>query len=172
MDKQKKASIVEELSKSISDSTGMILTQYQGLNVGEIAELRSKLRKQNCQYKVIKNTLVKIAFKGTEFESFSNNFTGPTAIVVQKGDPTISAKTVVDFAKDHAKLKLMFGFLSGKVLSSAEVKNLASLPSKEVLIGKMLSSMQSPLCGLLSVMNGPIRNFTYLLENIRKQKAI
>jgi len=171
MDKQKKSAVVEELSKSIIGSTGVILTEYQGLSVAEISELRAKLRKQNCQYKVIKNTLAKIAFKGTELESFASNFSGPTAVVVQKGDPSISAKTVINFAKDHAKLKLMLGFLSGKVLTPSEVKNLASLPSKEVLIGKLLGSMKSPLYGLVSVMSGTTRKFVYVLESIRKQKA-
>jgi len=171
MNKQKKTAVVDELSKSIIGSTGMILTEYQGLSVAEISELRAKLRKQNCQYKVIKNTLAKIAFKGTELESFAGNFSGPTAVVVQKGDPTISAKTVIDFAKDHAKLKLMLGFLSGKVLTPSEIKNLASLPSKEVLVGKMLGAMKSPLYGLVNVMSGTIRNFAYVLKAIKKQKT-
>ncbi len=170
MGRKEKELAVQELSEKIKNNNGIILTEYHGLTVAEVSELRAKLRPHRCEYKVVKNTLTKKALKDAGLEEFNSYFVGPTAIAIENGDPVSAAKVLVDFSKDHAKLKLKAGFLGKKVLSVEEVKSLASLPSREVLIAKALGAMQSPITGLVNVLQGTIRNLVYVLEAIRKQK--
>jgi large subunit ribosomal protein L10 len=169
---KEKEMLVGELTEKLKNNQGVVLTEYQGLTVAEISELRAKLRAQKCEYKVIKNTLSKIALKNAGFEEFSKMFEGPTAVAIQNGDPVTSAKVLVDFSKDHAKLKIMAGLLGNKILAAAEVKALAALPSRNVLIAKMLGSMNAPITGLVNVMQANIRNIVYVLDAVRKQKAV
>lgn len=152
------------------ENTGVLLTDYQGLTVAEISELRSKLRSLKCEYKVIKNTLSKIALEKMGLNDFAKNFEGPTAVAFEKGDPVSAAKVIVDFTKEHAKLKIKAGMLGEKLLSIDDIKSLASLPSREVLLARLLGSMQSSVSGFVNVLAGVPRKFVYGLEAIRKQK--
>jgi large subunit ribosomal protein L10 len=170
MPTQKKQQMVEALGEKLKDTNGVILTEYQGMTVAEISELRSKLRTLNCEYTVVKNTLASIALKKLGMDEFAKQFTGPTAIAIHRGDAVGATKVLVDYTKDHAKLKLMAGFMDGKVLSAADVKVLASIPPKNVLIGKMLGSLQSPMYGLVNVLQANIRSVVYVLDAVRKSK--
>jgi large subunit ribosomal protein L10 len=171
MQRKEKELTVEELKDKIKNNSGVVLTEYQGLTVAEISELRAKLRPLKCEYTVVKNTLSKIALKNIGLEEFTKNFNGPTAIAIGTSDPVAPAKVIIDFSKDHAKLKLKGGLLGVKMLSIDEVKALASLPSKQVLLAKMVGTMKAPLYGLVNVLQGNIRNLVYVLEAVRKQKA-
>jgi large subunit ribosomal protein L10 len=171
MAKKEKEALVEELTAKLKENSGVVLTEYQGMTVAEISELRAKLRPLKCEYAVVKNTLSKIALKNAGLESFAGLFTGPTAIAIEKGDPVAPAKVILDFTKDHAKLKIKAGLLGKKVLSPAEVKALAALPTKEVLIGKLLGVLQSPMYGFVNVLQGNIRSLAYVLEAIKNQRA-
>lgn len=170
MPKKEKVEIVESLTEKIKENNGMILTEYQGLTVAEISDLRAKLRPLKCEYKVIKNTLTRRAMESAGLSEFSKYLEGPTAIAIENGDPVGAAKVLLDFSKEHAKLKLKAGMLGKKILSQQEVRALASLPSREVLIAKTVGALKAPLYGLVNVLQGTIRNFVYTLEAINKQK--
>jgi large subunit ribosomal protein L10 len=168
--KKEKETLVQELTEKIKNNQGIVVTEYQGLTVAEISELRAKLRPLKCEYKVVKNTLSKRALKSAGLEDFAVQFEGPTAIAIENGDPVNTAKVLIDFSKEHAKLKLKAGMLGNKVLTEKDIKALAALPSKEVLIGNLLRALQSPMSGLVNVLQGNIRNVVYVLEAVRKQK--
>ena len=170
MPTKKKQQMVQTLGEKLKDTNGVILTQYQGMTVAEISELRLKLRPLNSEYTVVKNTLASLALKKLGMEEFSKSFTGPTAVAIHRGDPVSATKVLVELTKEHAKLKLMAGFMDGKVLSADEVKYLATIPSREVLIGKMLGSLQSPMYGIVNVLQANIRNVVQVLDAVRKQK--
>lgn len=171
MPKPEKEQLVKELSEKMRNNTGVIVTQYQGMTVAELSELRAKLRTHKCEYTVVKNTLGSLALKNAGLESFSQYFEGPTAVAIENGDPVSSAKVILDFAKEHTKLQVKAGLLGGKVLSAGDIKALAALPSREVLLAKMLGAMQSPIAGFASVLQGTIRKFVYVLDAIEKQQA-
>lgn len=170
MPNKEKETLVQDLTEKIKKNSGLVLTEYQGLTVAEISELRAKLRPVKCEYKVIKNTLSKLALKNAGIESFAAHFTGPTAVAIENGDPVSTAKVLLDFSKEHSKLKLKAGLLGDKLLSSEDLKALANLPSREVLLAKLLGTMQAPITGLVSVLSETTRNFVYVLEAIRKKQ--
>jgi Ribosomal protein L10 len=170
MPNKEKETLVQDLTEKIKKNSGLVLTEYQGLTVAEISELRAKLRPVKCEYKVIKNTLSKLALKNAGLESFAEHFTGPTAVAIENGDPVSTAKVLIDFSKEHNKLKLKAGLLGNKLLSPEELKALANLPSRDVLLAKLLGTMQAPITGLVSVLSGTTRNFVYVLEAIRKNR--
>jgi len=170
MPKKEKVQIVETLTEKIKSNNGIILTEYQGLTVDELSQLRAKLRPLKCEYTVVKNTLTKKALKNAGLDDFAKYFEGPTAIAIENGDPVSAAKALVDFSKDHAKLKVKAGLLGKTVLSQQEVKALAALPSRQVLIAKTVGTLKAPLYGLVNVLQGPIRKLVYALEAVKRQQ--
>ena len=168
--RDEKTQIIQELSQKLKENSAIIITEYQGLTVADISNLRAKLRSLKVEYTVVKNTLSKIVLKNAGLESLAPFFKGPTAIAIQKGDPVAGTKALVDFIKDHAKLKIKAGLLNDKVLSVAEVKALAALPSHKVLVSILLGTLQAPMYGLVNTMQGTIRKAVYALDAIRKQK--
>ncbi|MFC1501445.1 50S ribosomal protein L10 [Elusimicrobiota bacterium] len=168
--KKEKELLVEKLTDKIKKNNNIVFTEYQGLTVSEISDLRSQLRACKCEYKVVKNTLSKIALKNAGLESFANYFDGPTAIAIENGDFVASAKVLAKFAKEHDKLKIKAGISDKKELSVENIKILSQLPSREVLIAKLLNVMQAPISGMVNVLQGTIRNFVYVLEAIKQKK--
>jgi large subunit ribosomal protein L10 len=161
---------VKSLSKKFKSMKGMILTEYHGLRVEELSELRSNLRAFNSEYTVVKNTLSKIALKEAGIDAGSN-FSGPIALVIENSDIVSPAKALMDFAKIHTKLKVKAGYLEGKFVDAAVVDQLSKLPSREVLIAKMLSSMNAPISGFVNVLAANIRGLVTVLDAISKKQA-
>jgi large subunit ribosomal protein L10 len=161
---------VKSLAEKFKNMKGMILTEYHGLTVEEISELRSKLCSFNSEYAVVKNTLSEIALKEAGIEA-GNNFSGPTALVIENGDIVSPAKAVMDFAKTHEKLKIRAGYLEGKFVDAAVVEQLSKLPSREVLIAKMLGSINAPISGFVNVLVANIRGLVTVLGAISKKQA-
>jgi large subunit ribosomal protein L10 len=161
---------VKILAEKFKNMKGMILTQYHGLTVEEISELRSNLRSFDSEYAVVKNTLSEIALKEAGIDAGSN-FSGPTALVIENGDIVSPAKALMDFAKTHASLKVKAGYLEGKFVGAAVVEQLSKLPSREVLIAKMLGSMNAPISGLVNVLVANIRGLVTVLDAISKKQA-
>ncbi|MDD4572133.1 MAG: 50S ribosomal protein L10 [Clostridia bacterium] len=143
---------VAELQSWIAESSGVVLTDYRGLTVSEVTELRANLRKNEVGYKVAKNTLIKRAANNLEITDLDSHFAGPTAIAFAK-DPIAVAKTLVEFAEKHKALEIKAGLLDGKFVGIDVIKNLAKLPSREVLLAKMLGSMQSSLYSFVRVID-------------------
>ena len=165
-----KETVVAELADKLKANTSVVLTEYQGLTVAEISELRSKLRPLKCEYKVVKNTLTKRALNNLKLDEFSQFFTGPSAIAIDNTDPVATAKVLVDFSKEHNKLKVKAGLMDGKILSLDDIKNLASLPSREVLLSKVFGTMQAPISGFVNVLAGTIRSFYNVVNAIKENK--
>ncbi|TYP58730.1 50S ribosomal protein L10 [Thermosediminibacter litoriperuensis] len=168
--REEKQQLVAELKDKFSRARAAILTDYKGLNVGEITELRRKLREQGVEYKVVKNTLTKLAIKDFDY-NLDEYLEGPTAVAFGFSDPVAPAKVLVDFAKDHKQLEIKAGVVEGRVADKAMVEQLAKLPPKEELIAKTVGAIQSPLFGIVWVLQGPIRDLVYTLQAIQDKKA-
>ena len=164
-----KEKLVEELSKRFSESDVTILTDYTGINVQAVTQLRDEFRKGSVEYRIFKNTLARIAAKNSGFENLLEFIEGPTGYVFSD-EPVTPAKTLVDFIKSNPSMRIKCAILNRELLDESQVRAIASLPPKEVLIGQLLGQFMAPVSGLVNVLTGPIRNFIYALEDLRKKK--
>ena len=153
-----KKPIVEEISANIADAQGVVLVNYSGLTVAQDTQLRKELREAGVVYKVYKNTRINFAIKDTEFSDLAQHLEGPTAIAVCKDDATAAARVLVNFAKGAEALEVKGGVVDGVYYDADGVKQIASIPSREVLLSKLLGSMQSP-----------ITNFARVIKQIAEQ---
>lgn len=144
---------VAEIKEKLEKATSVVLSQYQGLTVEEDTVLRKNLREAGVEYKVYKNTLVTLAAKELGLEGIVEYLEGPVAIAFGYEDVTVAARVLNDFAKDHKKLELKAGIVEGEVYDTAKIKQLATIPSKEVLIAKLLGSIKSPISSFARVIN-------------------
>lgn len=167
-----KQSIVSELKGKLAASKGAVLTNYRGLTVAQDTQLRRKLREAGVEYRVVKNTMTRIAAQEVGIEGLDVYLEGPTAIAMSEVDPVAPARIISDFIKENKlkSLEVKAGLLEGKVIDADGVKALADLPSREVLLSKVLAGMQSPIVGFVNVLQGSLRKFVYALEAVRKQK--
>ncbi|GMT49920.1 MAG: 50S ribosomal protein L10 [bacterium] len=166
----KKIQVVQEIKQKLKDYNNFIITDYRGLTVVEITELRKKLYAKGVVYQVIKNNLVKIALKDAKIDGLDEYLFGPSAIAFAKEDPVFPSKVLSDFMKE-SKLKIKGGYSEGKVIDDKYIAALSKLPSREVLIAKLMGSLQSPASGLAAVLKGLTRNLVNVLDQINKQKA-
>lgn len=150
---EQKKQEVNEIIETLKNAQAGVLVDYRGLTVEEDTNLRNELRKENVTYFVVKNTLLRRAVKEVGLDELDDILHGPTAIAVSADNPVAPAKVIADFAKSNETLELKSGFMDGKVMSLDEVKTLASTPSKEVLIAKMMGSLNSPVSGLVRLLN-------------------
>jgi len=171
MPKKKNIETVKALEEKFKNTPNLMLTTYRGLSTPELNTLREKLAPLNSEYSVVKNTLTSIALKNIGLEEFAKYFTGPTALAFQKGDPAALSKTLVEFAKTNEKLKIVAGYLDGKILTDKQIKILATLPSREVLITKIAILLNSPLQKLAVVLNAPLQKLAGVLKALEIAKA-
>lgn len=165
MPTKKKERTVEELQQVFSKSYIGILTDYRGMKTPELNELRDKLRKANVDYKVVKNSLAQIAARNAGLDHIAGMFEGPLAVAYGSGDPVKTAKVLSDYIRvSKSTLSIKAGFLGERVLSAAELDTLAKLPSKEVLISRVIGGIQSPIYGLVNVLAGPMRGLAQVLQ--------
>lgn len=164
-----KSQTVKNLEKEARESKGLVVTSFKALKTVEFNEMRAKLRPHASEYKVVKNSLTKIALKNAGMETLANMLEGPTAIVVERGDAIAAMRAVFDFAKTHENLKVKGGVFEGKVLSGTELKAIASLPSREVLLAQLLGTLQAPMVNLVSVLQAPMRDLVGVLDQIAKK---
>ena len=157
--RQLKEAKVAEIKEKLEKAQSVVLASYQGLTVEQDTNLRKSLREAGVEYKVYKNTLVTLAPKELGFDGIVEYLEGPVSIAFGYDDATAPARILNDFAKDHNKLELKAGIVEGKLFDTAEVKKLATIPSKEVLIAKLLGSIKAPLS-----------NLAYLLSAIADKK--
>ena len=173
MNKENKQQVVAELHDKLQRAKAVFLADFRGMNVGKATDLRNELRKASVEYKVVKNTLLDLASRETDKESLSPHYVGPTAIAFSYDDPVAAAKVLSRFAKEQqATFKLKAGILSGKVISVADILALADLPSREVLIAKLLGSMQAPTANFVGVLAAVPASFVRLLGAIKAQKEV
>ena len=171
MARPEKEAVVKELTDKFSSAKSLVITDYLGLNVAEMTELRSKLREAGVEFKVVKNTLATIAANDVEMEEMTEYFSGPTAIAFGEDDAVSPAKVLVEFAKDHEVLEIKAGLLNGEIISKEKVESLAEIPSREELLAKAFAGMKAPLTGLVNVLQGNIRGLVQVLNQIKEEKA-
>jgi large subunit ribosomal protein L10 len=170
MRKEEKKEAVRELAQKLSGCDVAITTNYRGLSVAEMTELRRRLRQAGIEYRVIKNTLARFAAEQAGKEGLTTIIEGPTAIAFGHGDVAAPAKALLDYIRSSkSELKIRGGLLDRRVLSAAEVTTLATLPPKEELIAKLLAGMQGTILGLVNVLNANITSFLNLLNARMKQ---
>lgn len=171
MNKQSKQQVVAELHDKLTRAKAVFLADFRGLNVEKATQLRNELRKSEIEYKVVKNTLLELAARDTDKTGMAEHFAGPTAIALSYTDPVAAAKVLSKFAKEqNAVFKLKGGVLTGKSMSVADIQALAELPSREVLIAKMLGSMQAPSSNFVRVLAAVPGGFVRVLNAIREKK--
>lgn len=144
---------VAEIKEKLEKANSVVINKYQGLTVEEDTLLRKNLREAGVEYKVYKNTLVTIAAKELGLEGIVEYLEGPVSIAFGYEDVTVAARVLNDFAKDHKKLELKAGIVEGEIYDEAKIKQLATIPSKEVLIAKLLGSIKSPIASFARVIN-------------------
>ncbi len=162
---------VAALKSSFNEANVAIFTSFSGMTVENSTALRKNLRASGAKLKVVKNTLAKIAAKGTPFEAAQDVFSGPVSVAFGFGDDVgAPAKVISDFARKDEKLKILGGFIDGSILDDAGVKKLASTPPKPVVQAMFLGLMQAPVRNFLGVMEGTARKFLYALHAIAEKK--
>jgi len=170
LNKENKQKVVAELHEKLKRAKAVFLADFRGMSVGKATGLRDELRKASVEYKVV-NSLLDLASRETDKESLSPHYVGPTAIALSYDDPVSAAKVLSRFAKEQqAIFKLKAGILSGKVITVADIQALADLPSREVLLAKLLGSMQAPTSNFVGVLAAVPGSFVRLLDAIRIQK--
>ena len=170
MRKDDKKELVTQLHEDLGDSQAVFVTDYIGLNVEKITKLRKNIKGAGGTFKVVKNTLLRRAAKETPADVVNDLFIGPTAIAMVKGDPLGVAKALVDFAKDNEALEIQGGILGTQVLDLDRIQSLAKMPSKEVLLAKMLGSLNAPITNFVGVLAAMPRQLLYVLKAIENQK--
>jgi large subunit ribosomal protein L10 len=148
-----KKPIIEEIQSSIKDAKSVVVVDYRGLTVEQDTRLRKTLRENNITYKVYKNTMINFAIQGTEFEGLAPYLEGPTAIAISTEDATAPARAICKFAKEAPKLEVKAGIVEGTAYDAKGIAQIASVPSKEELLAKLLGSMKSPISNLARVLN-------------------
>ena len=169
MPTEQKKKTIAEFEKQAKEAKGLVVTGFKGLKTVEFNEMRLKLRPLKSEYHVVKNSLTRIALKNAGMEALANALEGPSAVVIERGDPLAAIKAVFEFAKTHENVKIQGGFFEGKVLTAAELKAIASLPSREVLLAKLLGTLQAPMVNLVSVLQAPMRDLVGVLDQVAKK---
>ena len=160
----KKRGAVQELTDMFKHSELAVLTDYRGLTVGEISQLRRQLREAGVDYRVTKNTLARFAAENAGLPGLTKMLVGPTAIAFGKDDASRVARMLREYARTSKVFKLKGGALQGKIAAPEDVSILADLPPRDVLFGQVLAGIQSPLAGLVGVLNAPLQNLMYALQ--------
>lgn len=168
---EKQATVVE-LAQVLGGVKGAVLINYRGLTVAQDTKLRRKFREAGVEYKVVKNTLTRIAAKEVGISGMDQYLEGPTAMASSSTDPVAPAKVISEFIKESKlqNIEIKAGLVEGKVIDANGVKALANLPPRDVLIAQVLAGFQAPIVGIVTVLQGTIRNAVGVLEAIRKQK--
>ena len=154
MSKEAKKNYIEEMKKNFSSNESIMIAQYQGLNVNELDELRKQLREKGILFKITKNKITKIAIKDSPVKDLEKYFTGPTAAAMSS-DAITTAKILTKFAKSHEKLKIVAGFMDGKVLDNKEVAIIATLPTLDEARAKIVGILATPAQKLVSILLAP-----------------
>jgi len=168
---QEKQAAVAEIVSTLNGSISGVLVSYQGITVADDTKLRADLRKAGVKYKVLKNSLLNFAVKEAGLAGLTEVLEGTTALAVNTEGETAAAKILCEYAKKNEKFVIKAGFVEGKVIDADNVKALAKLPSKEVLIAQVLAGFNAPITGLVNVLNGNIRGLAVALNAIAEKKA-
>ena len=170
MKRTEKEKVVEALHEKFSRAKAILITDFRGLNVSAMSELRRQLREASVEYRVVKNSLMTRAADGTDIALLKEHFIGPCAVALSYEDSVAPAKILMKFGQDNAALEVKVGVVEGQVVDLAGIKRLSKLPAREVLLSQLLSLMNAPSTGLVTVLSGVLRNFMGVLEAVKRQK--
>jgi large subunit ribosomal protein L10 len=170
MNRNDKAQAISEFTEGIGQATNAFLIDFKGITVPQVTELRKQVRDTGSDYVVVKNTLALIAVKDSPLVALREQFSGMTAVAYNKTDAVALAKALTKFAKDVPTVQFKGALLNGQIVPAAEIQNIANLPSREELVAKLLFLMQSPIRGLVTVLQANIRNLAVVIDQIAKQK--
>lgn len=168
---EEKQLVVKEIEAKLKASSLVVFTDYKGLNVAEINELRAKLKAIGSDYVVVKNTLTRLALKDAGMEDLDALTVGPNAVLFAMQEPVEAAKILFDFAKAHKALEVKGGALEGKAVDAPGIRELSLLPPREVLIARVLGGLQAPLYGFAYVLQANLTGLVRALDQVREQKA-
>lgn len=170
MNKQEKAQEIEALRSELLSQPPTFVLAYRGLTVNQVSALRKKVRAASSRYRVVKNRLALRVIQGTPYEGLAPHFEGPTAIAYSSKDPAGLAKALEEFSKENQGLQVKAGLVDGRVIDPQAIKALASLPSREVLIARLLAVLNGPMVRLVTVMKAPARGLVRVLDEIARKK--
>ena len=171
MNRDQKAAVIEEVAGQIQEAEAVFAVDYRGISVPQAAELRTKLREADASFRVVKNTLTERAADQAGAEGLKELLQGPTALTLVKGDAAMAAKALRDFRRTTQLLEFKGGWMNGAALSPDEIDAIAQLPSRDVLYGRLVGMVASPLTGLASAMGGLIGGLARQLQQIAEQKT-
>lgn len=170
MQKREKEALVADLHEKFKEARAAILTDFTGLNVEQITQLRRTLKKSSVEYKVVKNTLLRRASHDTDVALLADHFVGPIAIALAYEDPLAPAKILLEFSKAQPALEIKAGMVTGTVMTLKDIKALASLPGREVLLAKFLSVLKILPVRLVQTLNNPLQGLVTILDNVKRAK--
>ena len=172
MNKESKQQKVAEMHEKLQRAQAVFLADFRGLNVQKVTALRDELRKARVEYRVIKNTLLELAARDTANEAIASGLTGPTAVAITYDDPVAAAKILSGYAnKEKERFKLKGGTLSGKAIDVSGIQTLAELPSREVLLAKLLGTINAPMTNFVGVLAAVPGSFVRVLNAVKEKKA-
>jgi large subunit ribosomal protein L10 len=169
--RNEKEAVIAEVAQLLADTKDMFVSDYRGLTVAELAELRGKLRESGARFKVVKNTLGGIAADRSGRETVKDLLSGPTAVTFCGDDVAAAAKVLSDFSRTHPKLEVRGGVLESSLIDANGVKVIASLPPRDVLVAQLVGTMAAPMTGLVTVLQGTISGFVRALDQVAQQRA-
>lgn len=167
----KNVETVAVLSEKLNRAKAIYFTDYLGLDVGSITDLRKQFFHADVEYTVAKNTLLKIAAEENKIEGLDNFLDGPTAIAISYDEPTSPAKVIKSFSKDHDKPEVKGILFEGNILDGSEFKRIADLPSKSELLSMLVAMLQNPMSKLVNILNAPLTNVANTLQNLKEKKT-
>ncbi|HOW54629.1 MAG TPA: 50S ribosomal protein L10 [Syntrophorhabdaceae bacterium] len=170
MERQKKEKVVEELGSRLKELDCLFLADYSGMNVAQVTKLRRELRNVGTDFTVVKNTLLRIASKGTKAEVLQDKFDGPNAIICTNADPINAARVIAGMAKEIPNLKMKAGYIGNRAITADDILKLATLPSREALIGKFIGLLKGQPSRLVYALSGNLNKLVLLLNSIKMQK--
>jgi large subunit ribosomal protein L10 len=169
--REEKATSIAGLREKLGNARGAVLTDFRGLSVAEITELRTLLRKNAVEYRVVKNTLTKLAVKDTGLSGLAAYLEGPTAIAISRTDPVAASKAVAAWARGRkTTFTVKGGVVEGRVVGPSEIAALADLPGREVLLARMAGAFQAPLQGLVQVLSASLQGLVRVFDQVRQRK--
>jgi large subunit ribosomal protein L10 len=164
-----KAETIEELRKRLGGATAAVLTEYRGLTVQQVSELRKQLKAAAAEYRVVKNRLARVAIQGSPLDSLRPHLTGPIAVVIARKDPAAVAKALQGFARTNPALQVRVGIVDGQLLDPQALRAVADLPSREALRSQLVGAVQGPLAQLVGLLQAPQRELAFILAERGKQ---
>ncbi len=170
LNKEEKIRVVSELQEKFAKAKGVVFTDYRGLNVEEITELRNSLRSAELEYRVVKNTLAKRAAEGTSVDAAKDILLGPVGIAIGYDDPVLLVKKVLAYSKGNNKLEIKGGIVEGSVCDVEQMKSISLLPPREVQLAMLAGVMNAPATKFAGLLNATLTQFAYAMEALKNKK--